>query len=35
MKKTDKKKKTDRSDKFTYSVGDIKFTTKKKNVKEK
>lgn len=35
MKKTDnKKKKTDRSDKFTYSAGDIKFTTKKKKVKE-
>lgn len=32
MKKTDnKKKKTDRSDKFTYSVGDIKFKVKKKN----
>ena len=35
MKKINKTKKTDRSDKFTYSAGDIKFTeTKKKNVKE-
>ena len=33
MKKTDKKKKTDRSDKFTYKKGDLKIVTPKK-VKE-